>query len=427
VRGQLFDSITKAVPKLVEPGDDVMLATWSGALHVRQPFTSDVAAVIKAINKDKQRGGGLLYMSSTHSAIDEINGPMISRGSGSRQTEQLRTMIRMWAAERRGQQKNFVAAARHLVSALAGTEGRKLLVIATGYMPMEPGAELYEYAASKYPSIATARRVDADMTAEHQDLANFANASGVSIDSIYPNLDLGAEGGERMMDSSRNHMTFSEVANTSAALENLAKATGGTAFTQVRDFDKVLDRFGQQLSSYYSLGYRSPSPKGTHSIAVQLKNHPEYKVVSRQSYTPKTPDETAKDRAVANLFRDAKADFDVRIEGLGATQQGRGRYVAVLRVVFPDKLLLIPEGNEFTGRYTIFIAVSDQDGDVETVGSQEQPIRISAEQKAQLAGKNVGSTVQIPVRGGVQTVSVVVRDENGGTIGTGRIRIKPGT
>ena len=86
VRGQLFDSISKTVPKMVETGDEVMLATWSGTLHIRQPFTGDVKAIIKAIDEDKQRGGGLQYMSNTRAAIDEINGPMISRGSGSHQT-----------------------------------------------------------------------------------------------------------------------------------------------------------------------------------------------------------------------------------------------------------------------------------------------------------------------------------------------------
>src|ERR1043166_578477 len=108
VRGQLFDSISKAIPKMVESGDEVMLATWSGTLHIREPFPGDVKAIINAINEDKKRGGGLQSMSSTRAAIDEINGPVISRSRGSRQTEQLQTMIRMWAAERLGQQKNFI-------------------------------------------------------------------------------------------------------------------------------------------------------------------------------------------------------------------------------------------------------------------------------------------------------------------------------
>src|ERR1051326_1216935 len=314
VRGQLFDSISKAVPKLVEPGDEMMVVTWFGSMHTRQPFTGDLDAVMKAIREDRDRGGGLPYMVGTHNALDDLNGPMLGRMSGSRQTEQLRTMLRMWASERLSQQKNFIAAAKSLVGTLAGPEGRKLLVIATGYLPVEPGAELFEYAATKYPALMSARRVDNDMTAAHEDLAKFANAAGVSIDSIYPNLDLGAEGSERMMDFSRSRMTFTEVANTSAALDNLAKATGGTAFTQVRDFEKVLTTFQQQLSSYYSLGYRSPSTTGNHTIAVQLKNHPELKVVSRSSYTPKSHDDIAKDRAVANLFRDGKADFEVKID-----------------------------------------------------------------------------------------------------------------
>lgn len=425
VRNQLFESISKAVPKLIEPGDEAMLATWSGTIHIRQPFTGDVDAIMKAIREDKDRGGGLQYMAGTRSALDEINGPMLPRMSGSRQTEQLRTMLRMWASERLSQQKSFVAAAKHLVSTLAGTEGRKLLVIATGYMPVEPGAELYEYAATKYPSLLSARRVDADMIAEHQDLANFANASGVAIDSIYPNLDLGAEGGERLMDSSRSRMTFAEVANTSAALNNLATATGGTAFSQVRDFDKVLTTFQQQLSSYYSLGYRSPSATGNHAITVQLKNHPEYRVVSRRSYAPKSADDMAKDRAVANLFRDAKSDFDVRIDRGAAAKQGRDRYIVPLRIAFPNKLLFLPEGKEFTGRYTIYIAVADRDGDLAPVATQEQPIRLSAEQKAQLEGKSVGNMLQLLVRGGEQTVSIVVRDENGGSVGAGRLKFKP--
>jgi VWFA-related protein len=424
VRNQLFESIAKAVPKLLEPGDEVMLATWSGSMHVRQSFTGNVDAVMKAIREDKDRGGGLQYMASTRNALDEINGPMLGR-MGRQQTEQLRTMLRQWTMERVNQQRNFIAGAERLISSIAGTEGRKLLVLATGYMPVEPGRELYEYAATKYPQLATARTADADMTKEHEELAKFANASGVAIDSIYPNLDLGAEGGERMMDSSRSRMTFIETANTTAALNSLAQETGGTAFAQVRDFEKVLDTFSHQLSSYYSLGYRSPSSKGSHAIAVQLRNHPEYKIVSRASYAPKSADDLAKDRAIANLFRDPKGDFEVRIDHGAAVKQGRDRYMVPLRVLFPNKLLLIPEGNEFTGHYTVYIAVASQDGDLAPVGTQEQPIRLSAQQKAQLEGKTVGNSVQLLVRGGEQTVSIVVRDDNGGSLGAGRVKIKP--
>lgn len=428
VRNQLFESIAKAVPKLLEPGDEVMLATWSGSIHVRLPFTGNVDAVMKAIREDKDRGGGLQYMASTRNVLDEINSPMLSSRvgrMGRQQTEQLRIMLRQWTTERISQQRNFIAGAERLISSIAGTEGRKLLVIATGYMPLEPGLELYEYAATKYPSLTTARTTDADVRKEHEELAKFANASGVAIDSIYPNLDLGAEGGERLMDSSRSRMTFIEVANTTVALTSLAQKTGGAAFARVVDFDKVLDTFSRQLSSYYSIGYRSPSSKGSHAIAIQLRNHPEYKVVSRESYTPKSADDTAKDRAVANLFREPKGDFEVRIESGAAIKQGRDRYIVPLRVLFPNKLLLIPEGNEFTGRYTVYIAVASQDGDLAPVGTQEQPIRLSAQQKAQLEGKTVGNSVQLLVRGGEQTVSIVVRDDNGGSIGVGRVKLKP--
>jgi hypothetical protein len=106
-------------------------------------------------------------------------------------------------------------------------------------------------------------------------------------------------------------------------------------------------------------------------------------------------------------------------------KQGRDRYVVPLRILFPNKLLLLPEGNEFTGRYTIYIAVADRDGDLAPVGTQEQPIRLNAQQKAQLEGKIVGNMVQLVVRGGEQTVSIIVRDDNGGSIGTGRIKLKP--
>ena len=348
VRGQLFDSIAKAVPKLVEAGDEVMLATWEGSLHIRQPFTGNVDTIMKAIREDRDRGGGLQYMASTRDALNDINTPVSPRMS-SRQAESIRTSIRMVTQRRLSEQRNFIAGTKRLISTLAGLEGRKLLVIATGYMPVEPGLEVAEYAMSKYPTLGLTRPTDTRMTAEHEELANLANASGVAIDSIYPNLSLGAEGSERMMDFSRSRMTFTEVANTSAALVSLAEKTGGTAFSQVKNFDAVLENFREQLSSYYSLGYRSPSASGRHAVTVQLKNHPEYRVVSRGSYTPKSADDTARDRAVANLFREPKGDFDVRIEAGKAVKQGRDRYMVPLRVVFPNKITLLPEGPEFTG------------------------------------------------------------------------------
>src|SRR5947207_2643198 len=87
VRNQLFGALEKSVPKLVEPGDEVMLATWEGSLHVRQPFTGDVAAIVKAIGDDRARGGGLQYMASTHDALDDINAPVGQRTRSSRQAE----------------------------------------------------------------------------------------------------------------------------------------------------------------------------------------------------------------------------------------------------------------------------------------------------------------------------------------------------
>lgn len=423
VRGQLFDSIAKAVPKLVEAGDEVMLATWESSLHIRQPFTGNVDTIMKAIRDDRDRGGGLQYMASTRDALNDINTPVSPRMS-SRQAEMIRTSIRMLTQRRLNEQRNLIEGAKRLVSTLAGLEGRKLLVIATGYMPVEPGIEVAEYAMSKYPTLGLTRPMDTNLTPEHEELANLANASGVAIDSIYPNLDLGAEGSERLMDFSRSRMTFTEVANTSASLVSLAEKTGGTAFSQVKNFDAVLENFREQLSSYYSLGYRSPSASGRHAVTVQLKNHPEYRVVSRGSYTPKSADDNARDRAVANLFREPKGDFEVRIEAGKAVKQGRDRYMVPLRVVFPNKITLLPEGPEFTGTFAVYVAVADHDGDLAPVGVKEQPIRINAEQKAQLEGKLMGSSVQLLVRGGEQTVSVVVRDEVGGGMGAGKAKIK---
>jgi VWFA-related protein len=425
VRKQLFDSLIKAIPNLVQPGDEAMLATWTGSIHIQQPFTDHADAIVKAIKDDLERGGGLQYMANTHDALRDINMPMGGSRMPSRQAEMIRTTIRMWTTRRLTEERNFIAGAKRLVGTLAGLEGRKLLLLATGYMPVEPGAEIAEYAMSKYPTLGITRPTD-NLHAEHEDLAAVANASGVAIDSIYPNLDLGAEGAERAMgDFNRNHMTFTEVTNTSAALVNLAQMTGGTAFTQVKDFAGVIENFRQQLSSYYSLGYRSPSKSGRHAIAVQLKNHPEYRVVARNSYQPKSPDETARDRAVADLFHEPKGDFEVQIQPGKAEKQGRDRYVVPLRVVFPNKIVLLPEGSDFTGSYTVYIAVAGRDGDLAPVGTQEQPIRLNAEQKAQMEGKLLGSQFQLLVRGGEQTVSIVVRDDVGGAIGVGRAKIKP--
>ncbi len=83
------------------------------------------------------------------------------------------------------------------------------------------------------------------------------------------------------------------------------------------------------------------------------------------------------------------------------------------------------EGNDFAGKYSLYLAVADREGDLAPVGKQEQPLHFTAEQKAKLEGKLMGQQIQILVRGGEQTISVVIRDDVGGAIGVGKAKVRP--
>ncbi len=79
------------------------------------------------------------------------------------------------------------------------------------------------------------------------------------------------------------------LAKTNAA-DAMSRATGGEhlSFTTLRGLEKVIAGIGEELHSQYLLSFypQSGGSAGYHELTVGIRNHPEFKIVSRPGYFP---------------------------------------------------------------------------------------------------------------------------------------------
>jgi len=143
--GQLREFLTTQI----RPGDRVMLVTQDLGVNVRLPFTSDPAAIAKALDdtrklvvhgletaNDRHQAFQSIIAIQTDALIDpqplpcpqSIAGPAHAYASGRRQ-EVLRT----------------ISALTVLVNSLSGVPGRKAVLHVSDGLPMNPGEELFQF------------------------------------------------------------------------------------------------------------------------------------------------------------------------------------------------------------------------------------------------------------------------------------------
>jgi hypothetical protein len=259
-----------------------------------------------------------------------------------------------------------------------------------------------------------------------KDVVNEATASDVALYFIDGGDSGNATGGVEyggLIDISGLE-SYLAANNTETAFRNLALLTGGVVVGRSSNFDRAFNAVAQDISDYYSLGFKPRDTKGQKHIVVKMKNG-RYSPRARSSYTPKTFETEVAERVVANLFHGGvKSEWPITVT-MGTAQRD-GRYFRVpLEIALAPTLALVPDGRELTGAYTVYVMMGNEGGAVSKLMKSAHPIRIPVSAEAELRKQPLTYAATLVMRPGENTLSVAVVDQLTNVAGYATATITP--
>jgi VWFA-related protein len=436
-RTKAMASLEKSLDSLMRQGDEATVVFWDRRLRVAVPFTSDRTGLIAKTREEVKRSAAAQTMMATRAQVLERAYEALRdttfKGKGSKSKGGARAeayfLANMYAEELREAHLGLIADVKRTTTMLAGLEGKKVLIYLGAQLEENPGLELYhqlhqifgpEEGMDLPPEFTQSGR---NIARELRSVAVEANANNVTMYMV-DTADHDSVG-----DASTPYMPSPmaravDETNTPMAMSMIASMTGGLMLKGGEGFDAALQTIASDLSSYYSLGYRSPEGKGNRRIVVKVKRDG-VRVRSRSSYVAKDNEEDVQDRVVANLFnRTLQSDFPVAVETGTPEKQSNGRYAIPVTVTLPSSMTLIPQDDELVGGFAVYIATGKEDGALSSVAKAVQPLKFSGDAAAQLEEQGTFTyTTTLEVRKGEQIVSVGVTDTIAGTVGFARTKI----
>ena len=423
-RNQVLPHVQSFLEKNVRPGDDVTIATWASALKAESLPRFDRLTYEDAMRRLSTQSGSfdrfamrqryeedLEHLITSYQLLDPPQEPPFGHAL---------SIAGNYAARLTHDMRAKSEALKSLLASFRGGEGRKIAVLVTQAFAANPAEELFTHLDAMRERFAGGESANAMTEARQFDLpmlageiAEVANSSGVTLYPIdaagkLSDLELPDASHERRIGKERGTM----VANTGAPLlSSIAEMTGGKALTGSSSWQLAFDTIASDLTSYYSLGYRSDGEREDRlkKIEVRPKNR-KYVVRARNAVVERTLSSEMSDAVAANLFREgANNDLKIRVVAGDVRASGESMVVPLTITIPTNTLTLLPDGTDLAGRFSIFAAFTRVDGAVSKTARQEQQFRFPA---ASLE-RRMEITVKLDVNADTRTdgISIGVMDE----------------
>jgi VWFA-related protein len=433
---RVLEAVQKFIDNHVKDDDQMMIVSWRLGLQVITPFTHDREALKRGLAALTRLAPGTDATRRTKRQIQDyyelasqgLRGYTWEKGY-SDSLDEINAQTNAMLSEQQG----LLNALRRIESAVAGLEGKKVLVFIGETMPVRPGAELYQYAYNLFWPHLSSRTLmpmevmtgvaGQDMPMKIEAVAKTASADGVTMYTIGTadeNSEFSADTDivvDRIEASSR-------ISNTASALNEMAEITGGVSINRTTNFDLAFDTVAHDLDSYYSLGYRPPNDASAASrkIAVKAKNHA-YSVRTRETLVLKSADDQMNDRVVANLYSDGLASTWPIAVRTGTPKRDGRTFVIPIQVIMPSTLTLLPQDGSLVGGLVLYVVVGSADGQTSDVVRHPQGLKIPPAAETAIRAKPMTYTTGIRVKGGESTLSIAVLDQVSGAMGFARAKI----
>ncbi|HEV3486388.1 MAG TPA: VWA domain-containing protein, partial [Vicinamibacterales bacterium] len=434
-RNAVLPHLHKFIEQHFRAGDELTIVTWSPGLTTEVLAKNETAALnvilrrmmmetttATQIDRDRYQQD-LSELIAMYRRLDPPQNPPWDEGIGIIRSHALRLLHEM---------RTKTEALKSVMTAMRGAEGRKILVLVTQGFASNPAEAMFAYLDSFRESFIGATNVagdarEFDMPGLIEDIAQTANSCGITL---YP---IDASG--KLTDSESLDAAFSKQVSMARStqvpqtightLHGIADATGGRALAGSSNFQLAFDTIGNDLTSYYSLGYRSSDERQDRmkSIEVRLKNK-KYQLRSRRAVVERTVSTEMSDAVAANLFRPIGTN-DLKIVAKAGATGGIGELMMTVPVTITiptSALTLLPDGSDLTGRFSIFAAFVRNDGTVSKIARQEQQFRFPAtslERRKEI-------TVMLDVWADPQTdgISIGVMDEASHATGFASLKLR---
>ncbi|HWS71834.1 MAG TPA: VWA domain-containing protein, partial [Thermoanaerobaculia bacterium] len=400
-RNRVIPSMKSFIHKTLRPSDQVMIALWNPGLDIRLQFSNDFAEADKVLDRVTKEGGlgaqydierrtmqrELLAMPADYALMVPPEKPPIDIGLA---------VVHLYATKQVHEQHQAVEAFKALLSSVRGMEGRKAAVFISERLDENPGKVAFDFldqikeqfAGGQYANLKSEELgyIDRDLISS---VTKLANGSGVTL---YP-MDatgLGSEMAALSADESgtARYSTPQAMAvpmrTTAITMGAIASATGGYALANSNNFELAFNTIGNDLSSYYSLGFRASGARqdAVRSLTVKLKNPRGLTVRTRQEFIEKSLLSEMNDAVGAHLFFPiTRNDLNIRmIAGESKPSVEAEKIDMPVDVKIPtESLTLVPEGTDLTGHFSTYVAFVRKDGAVSKVTRQEQSLRFPAD------------------------------------------------
>ncbi|HKO54779.1 MAG TPA: VWA domain-containing protein [Thermoanaerobaculia bacterium] len=439
-RNKVFDSMKAFVRQTVRPGDEVMIVAWNPPLDIGVPFTGDVEAIIATIEAMKnERAGGNLYVQDRKMAERAISDmPTDYAMIGQIPPIELATeQARLYAAKVMYEQRGKVEAMKSVMSSMRGIEGRKVFVVVTEALSDRAAQPIFEFVDQVKERFANGANYNAQREGQQYAepsltniMADTANSTGITfypIDAAGLSGDMEAMSAENLgteyNNPGRQLLRRDEHLQT---LRTIAAQTGGAALTASNNFQLAFDTISNDLSSYYSIGYRATGAKQDtiRSVQVRLKNRRGLQVRTRQAFVERSTNSEMKDAVAANLFYPiARNELNIRIRAGGASKIATDEHLVVpVEVRIPTSALtLLPDGGDLRGRFQSYTAFLRRDGAVSEVKTNVHELRFPAESLERR--KEITLKLDVTVDSKTEAVSVGVMDDVSHATGFASLRL----
>jgi VWFA-related protein len=421
-RNRVFKSMKEFAAQILRPGDEAMIATWNRSMKVRLPFTNDAKQIQQTLDAIAGESAmGIQNLSERKSVQSQI-----------RDTNRYQDAIaaaRSYAQSTEHDLRQTVSAINGLMSTLAGVEGKKIMVITSEGFPMQPGREMFEFIEdirrerSDWQSSGTGmlEAMGFNSALLIQTVAKTANANNITLYTLHAGgLAAGSDTSAENQQPVSHNVTQAALTNSTDSLNLMADMTGGIAAVGTNNFAEAFRRINRDLDSYYSIGYRSGTERVDRERQVQVRpRNKNYIVRSRRSFVEKSVATEMSDRVIANLFYPSSSnDMKIIIRTGQPIAVERDRFRVPLEVQIPmDNLNFVPTGEIHAGGFSVYVVVSNKDGDMSDVAHQVHPLRLTQEEFPRSRGKYYTYSVELLMEKGRNRISVGVVDEIGNMTG----------
>lgn len=357
------------------PNNEGMIVSLGQKLEILQEFTPNPRKLLSAVNETKNHSGhSLLQLKEKEDMQKELNRMVSETSMSDNKYESFQRAMGFAKNYVESEHNNLIYSLKSLnalINNLMGVEGKKILIYISDGLALNPGEVVYDYLDSAFQvGNARAEAMIYDATNLFKELIARCNAAEVTLYPINARgLDsriLSADQAEGWNVYGRGSGMVKEMSRVkNEALKLMAKETGGLSIVDKNNITPDLERIGNDLQFYYSLGYRSPRQEDGKYYSVEVKLvgvEEDYNVRVRQGYAWISQEQRIQDSVSSRLFLHRQENpLHVMVQVLPVepmtTSQRRRLKIKILIPI--NRLILYNEGNTYHGKIKAYIALKD--------------------------------------------------------------------